>query len=195
MERLKGNLIPEDEQQELDTKGTIFALSQGVDVFQAILNHPQLSESFTDYITTQWCVENILFYRAVETYREQCKEVNADIRQLAQRVAREYVMNGAILEVNLDFGVKKTVLREVEEAPSASTFDEAQRAIYKLMETDSFAQWQRTGQFKKALQEVVDHSSTGRDSRSRRDTTGQETPSHLRLRGSAPLSEGSIELS
>jgi len=176
MERLKGNLIPKDEQQELDTKGTIFALSQGVDVFQAILKHPNLCEAFSDFLTSQWCVENLLFYKAVETYREKCSAENANVRLLAQAVAVEYIMNGASLEVNLDYGVKKTALREVEEMPSVTTFDEAQVAIYNLMERDSFGQWQRTGDFKKALQAVVDRNSTDKGSKqSKKEDSGRES--------------------
>jgi len=182
MERLKGNLIPEDELQALDTKGTIFALSQGVDVFQAVLNHPQLCEAFTDFITTQWCVENVLFYKAVETYRGKCQIENTNIRQLAQALSAEYIQSGADLEVNLDFDAKKRILSEVEEAPSVTTFDEAQKAIYILMETDSFGLWKRTGDFKRVLQEVVDPSSSWGSKVSRRETSTKEHSGHAQSR-------------
>ena len=185
IERLKGNLIPKDEQQELDTKGTIFALSQGVDVFQAVLNHPQLCEAFTEFTTVQWCVENVLFYKAVESYREQCRTENTNIRQLAQALSTEYIQMGAALEVNLDFGVRRRVLAEVEEAPSETTFDEAQSCVYKLMESDSFTQWKRTDDFKKALQLVVDPNSSDRGSRSRsRPSVQEENASTAKLKGS-----------
>jgi len=165
LQGLTGDLIATEDYKELDTKGTIFALSRGVDVFQAVLNHAELCEAFTQFTITQWCVENVLFYKAVDEFKGKFKTNPESARQLAHFIAREYITSGSALEVNLDFGVRRTVLREVEEDLTETTFDSAQHHIYTLMENDSFAQWQRTGDFKRALESVVDGRNSSKGSK------------------------------
>lgn len=164
LHHLRGTHMREGSLKEADTKGTIFALSQGVDVFQAVINNKVLLEAFTQYTVQEWCVENILFHQAVEEFRDK---FNADAnagKEYAQMIIKEYVISGAPLEINLDHSVKRSLLEELHEELRSTTFDESQKTIYKLMENDSFAKWRRTSDFKEALERVVDgrgNSSVG----------------------------------
>ena len=73
LEKIKGNVIAPSEVGDLDTKGNVFALSQGMDVFQAVLNNTVLLEAFTQFTMTEWCVENVLFYKEVDDFRAKWK--------------------------------------------------------------------------------------------------------------------------
>ena len=191
LQGLTGDLVTSEDFKELDTKGTIFALSRGVDVFQAVLNDPDLCEAFTQFTVTQWCVENVLFYKAVEEFKVKFRSDPEAAKQHARYIIREYISNSSALEVNLDFGTKRNIFREIDEELTLSIFDNAQKHVYNLMESDSFAQWQRTGDFKRALEAVITargSSSLGASNRPTTQVPGARThtdsPGHSRNSGS-----------
>jgi hypothetical protein len=168
VERGRWEGVSSENQKEMETKGTIFALQQGVDVFQAVLAHPVLLQAFMNFTNTEWCVENVLFFKAAEDYQKKFGDGEAEARARARHIIQEYITNGAPLEVNLEGSMKRAITQAYEQARlTQDTFREAQKHIYGVMQRDSFSKWKRTQDFKEALDRAVSgrtSSSFGRGS-------------------------------
>jgi len=187
---LERTAVSAQDQKDIETKGTIFALKQGVDVFQAVLNHPDLCEAFTRFTESEWSVENVLFYKAVEDYKRRAEEGAPGLQERAQHLVDEYVANTAPLEVNLDHRVKAEILRILRTGATANMFDEAHSKIYSLMEEDSFKKWQLTQGFKEALERVVSsRNSSGSKSGNISGNRSGVSKSHSRSQGRPSNSE------
>ena len=157
MECFMGNRLDAEERQDVNSKGTIFALNQGVSVFQAVLNNAILLEEFTQFTLTEWSVENVLFYVAVEDFKITFRDTPSTAFEKARYLSGQFIKAGAHIEVNIDSELRISILNMIrDEKLSGDMFDLAQRSVYELMEKDSFPKWQKTAGFKKALEKAVD---------------------------------------
>jgi hypothetical protein len=166
LEKWKGTVMHEDSCQDIDTKGTIYALSKGVDVFEVVLSNKTLLEAFTSFTLSQWSVENVLFYEAIEEFKDKWNTDSESAREFALMIISEYVTDGAPLEVNLDFNIKRNLEESIHEGLGPTTFNSAQKSVFKLMENDSFAKWKKTSDFKIALETVIEKRGTSSEVRS-----------------------------
>jgi len=143
--------------KSLNTASVILSLnSQGADSFLAVLNEPSLLEAFTHFAVKTWCVENVLFYQAAETFYHSYSAGGGSQEQ-AQFLVQEYLVSMAPLEVNIDHRIRSKVIKEVEEKRiSMDMFEEAREEVFKLMKRDSFEKFQKTAEFKTALEGIID---------------------------------------
>ena len=158
LESQRFKLMSHEQRQEIDTTGTIFALKQGVDIFQAVLDHPLLLEAFTEFSVKEWSVENVLFYQTVKDFKDHFEARSQNSASTALRIITEYIKPGAPMEIDLDHSVRKD-FTEAQTNPQPDMFDEPQRLVFNLMKNDTFAKWQKTVDFKAALERVVSHDT------------------------------------
>ena len=152
------------------TSSTIFALSQGVNVFQAVLNNPVLLEEFTQFTAEDWSAENVLFYKAVDEYRSVFRQTPNLAFERARFIYNRFIKPESWVEVNLDAAMRKTIADMIQrEILSENMFDAAQKSVFdELMERDSFLKWQKTNGFRLALE---------RATRDRNSNSGSSYPS------------------
>jgi len=151
-------------EMENNANGVILALSQGVDIFKAVLENPILLSAFRDFTVKIWSVENVLFYSEVEQFKERYKEDSAQVRlERACAIVNEFVAMGSPLEINIDYNLRVSLVKMVKEGKLADDlFDKAQKAIYELMKKDSFEKWQRTPDYRLALEKAVKKNRSSR---------------------------------
>jgi len=165
----KDYISPEDA-KSTGTSSTIFALSQGVNVFQAVLNNPVLLEEFTQFTAEDWSAENVLFYKAVDEYRSVFRQTPNLAFERARFIYNRFIKPESRVEVNLDAAMRKTIADMIQrEILSENMFDAAQKSVFdELMERDSFLKWQKTNGFRLALE---------RATRDRNSNSGSSYPS------------------
>jgi len=149
--------------QAIDTKGIIFALNEGLDVFDAVLKNPILMRAFINFTVQNWSVENVLFYQKIEEYKEAVEDHN--MKEKAKFIYQEFLVFGSPLEVNLDKKISQDVQGKIEKNQyERDLFNEAQVSIYELMKKDSFGKFKKTPEFQEALKRAVREGSSFRSS-------------------------------
>jgi hypothetical protein len=160
-------------------------IPEDVNTLHGVLSTAEGVKSFRKYLTTEFSVENILFYSEVEEYRAKKKEqaegkvTEEVLLGEAQRIYAKYIINDAPFQVNLPDQIMKELedgLKELfsgngqvvervhhghgDDLPNQkempTIFDAAQRNIYKLMSTDSFPRYQRSDEYREYLKSVED---------------------------------------
>ena len=158
----------------LDPNSAIFALSEGVDVFKAVLDNAIMAAAFSDFCVSNWSVENFLFYKEVEGLRNNFPTMNQKERSTkAEVIIAEFVVTGAPLEINLEHHTRANLVKNVSENLQVTTFDPAQKHIYELMKKDSFEKFQKTSLYRKALESAMSTRSRSYD------RTNSQSASHL----------------
>ena len=70
----------------------MFDFSQAVDVFKTVQENPVLLAAFTDYAVKNWSVENVLFYKETEIFRDTFEAMNPESRrEKAEAIMNEFV--------------------------------------------------------------------------------------------------------
>nr|CAB3262175.1 uncharacterized protein LOC100178431 [Phallusia mammillata] len=100
-----------------------------------VLRHKELSKDFRDFLRKEYSEENLDFWNDVEEYRT-CEHHS----NLACIIYSTYIESNSPREVNLTFRTKTSIKNQLND-PNQSTFDDAQREIYRLMESDSYVRF------------------------------------------------------
>jgi len=106
-----------------------------------ILWNPSLRNAFRRYLCLQLCVENLLFWEDVQEWKKSPEHAWSE----AQRICREYIVDGSLHEVNISDKMKTSVREFFKSAPSAeseytvlSIFDTALKEVENLMNENSY---------------------------------------------------------
>ncbi|KAH9526013.1 Regulator of G-protein signaling 3 [Dermatophagoides farinae] len=95
------------------------------------------SALFRAFLCREFSDENIEFWLACEEYR---KIRSSKLRHRAKKIFDNYVAVGSPREVNLDHQLRMDVQKNLT-TPSKFTFDEAQKKIQSLLESDSYVRF------------------------------------------------------
>ncbi|XP_061486552.1 regulator of G-protein signaling 1 [Rhineura floridana] len=107
-------------------------------------------EAFREFLKSEFSDENIEFWLACEDY----KKTQADcLHGKAEKIYKEFVQSDAIKQVNIDFHTRKETAQKAQD-PTPSSFDEAQRLVYVLMETDSYPRFLKSRFYHNLLSKV-----------------------------------------
>ncbi|XP_062973333.1 regulator of G-protein signaling 1 [Elgaria multicarinata webbii] len=107
-------------------------------------------EVFREFLKSEFSDENIEFWLACEDY----KKTQADrLHGKAEKIYKEYVHSDAKKQVNIDFHTRKSIAEKAQD-PTPSSFDEAQRLVYLLMERDSYPRFLKSRFYHNLLSKV-----------------------------------------
>lgn len=151
-------------------------IANDLGTLEGILRDEEGHRSFQKFLTKEFSVENILFWREIEEFRKQqfeslnSREFNATER--AQAIMQEYIVEDSPFQVNLPgevvqnlfFAMKTTgkVRRKEDGKPHSAedfnetVFDECQADIFKLMDRDSFPRYIRGDLYKTFIDSVAE---------------------------------------
>ena len=120
------------------------------DPFRYCLQQEDFVDSFRNYLQRSYCVENLLFYLEATHYRISFDSISEEARkQAASRIIKTYLREGTDLQVNLDDETRVTAEGRFKRGLiTEDLFADATRAVFRLMEHDSFPKWQRTRDFR-----------------------------------------------
>uniref|UniRef100_K7GIC3 RGS domain-containing protein n=1 Tax=Pelodiscus sinensis TaxID=13735 RepID=K7GIC3_PELSI len=96
---------------------------------------------FRSFLRSEFSEENIEFWIACEEYKKIKSPTK--MAEKAKKIYEEFIQTEAPKEVNIDHGTKAVTIKNLVE-PSASSFNEAQKRIFALMEKDSLPRFMRS---------------------------------------------------
>nr|XP_033818110.1 regulator of G-protein signaling 1 [Geotrypetes seraphini] len=91
--------------------------------------------AFNEFLKSEFSEENIEFWLACEDFK---KTKSSDkLPSKAEMIYQQFVHPDAAKQINIDFNTRKNITTQVLQ-PSLTSFDEAQKKVYLLMERDSY---------------------------------------------------------
>ena len=145
---------------DMNIETTIFKLthSDKNDIIQTIFNNTVLYEGFKKFNIEHWSVENVLFYQAVEKFKNSGNNINniADFKVNAMKLYNEFIKTGCLTEINIEDIMRKKIFKAIEDCCNNNNininiFDLAQSHIVILMKSDTIVKWQATVDFNQCL--------------------------------------------
>ncbi len=118
--------------------------------FQQVLQDEALCELFERYTLLEFSRENLLFYRAVCALRTTYAALPMAAAQIflkekSRNLAAQFISQNAPAEVNIPGPVRKRIETRLAEMDIDLTlFDEAQREVFRLMQSWSYPRFLRT---------------------------------------------------
>ncbi|KAH0618318.1 hypothetical protein JD844_017405 [Phrynosoma platyrhinos] len=107
-------------------------------------------DAFKEFLKSEFSDENIEFWLACEDY----KKTQADhLHSKAEKIYKEFVQSDATKQVNIDFHTRKDIAKKAQD-PTPSSFDEAQRLVFVLMERDSYPRFLKSRFYLNLLSKV-----------------------------------------
>ncbi|MED6232073.1 hypothetical protein ATANTOWER_020358 [Ataeniobius toweri] len=100
-----------------------------------LLAHKYGKAAFRIFLKSEFCEENIEFWTTCENYKTLTSQ--KDLVSKANTIYEEFIKSEAPKEINLDFNTKNAIEQSLN-APTATTFQAAQKKIYSLMENNSY---------------------------------------------------------
>ncbi|KAG9351057.1 hypothetical protein JZ751_024947 [Albula glossodonta] len=136
--------------------------------YSLALRQASAMRAFAAFLKSEFSQENIEFWMACEKYKKTAspKEVAAK----AMEIYDQYVAAGSPNEVNLDSATREETKRNLE-TPSLSSFDEAQRKIFLLMEKDSYKRFLKSRLFQEMVPQPTVNLPCGMEKKGRRNTS------------------------
>ncbi|KAF6718060.1 Regulator of G-protein signaling 1 [Oryzias melastigma] len=101
---------------------------------EKVLKNKKYLEAFCSFLKSEFSDENIEFWLACEDFRTTASP--NDLQRKASEIYKTFIQPTASREINVDHHVKEKIKMCLEK-PSLSCFDEAQKHVYLLMQTDS----------------------------------------------------------
>nr|XP_004659568.2 regulator of G-protein signaling 1 [Jaculus jaculus] len=89
---------------------------------------------FGNFLRSEFSEENIEFWLACEDYK---KTDSGLLHCKAEKIYKAFVHSDAMKQINIDFHTRESTAKKIK-SPTLTSFDEAQKIIYTLMEKDSY---------------------------------------------------------
>ncbi|NP_001087291.2 regulator of G-protein signaling 1 S homeolog [Xenopus laevis] len=90
---------------------------------------------FKEFLKSEFSEENIEFWLACEDYK--ANNDSEELRCKANVIYQEFIQPNAYKQINIDFSTRNSVTKDLLE-PTITTFNDAQKMIFVLMERDSY---------------------------------------------------------
>ncbi|MEQ2172441.1 hypothetical protein GOODEAATRI_021069 [Goodea atripinnis] len=116
-------------------KPSVDDVNQWEQSLDKLLAHKYGKAAFRIFLKSEFCEENIEFWTTCENYKTLTSQ--KDLVSKANTIYEEFIKSEAPKEINLDFNTKNAIEQSLN-APTATTFQAAQKKIYSLMENNSY---------------------------------------------------------
>ncbi|KAL8178168.1 UNVERIFIED_CONTAM: hypothetical protein K2H54_033983 [Gekko kuhli] len=116
----------------------------------ALLSTQCGQDAFREFLKSEFSDENIDFWLACEDYK---KTQSDHLHDKAEKIYMEFVQSDAIKQINIDFHTRKATAQKAQN-PTPSSFDEAQKLVYILMEKDSYPRFLKSRFYLNLLSKV-----------------------------------------
>ena len=117
--------------------------SQFKNLHELMKDKKALSE-FKDFLIREFSFENLLFFDAVNKYRNNGDFINrqndySNAKSHARKIYLKYLIDSSEYPINIDSSIKQRIIKRLEkEEITPILFDEAQEHVYHLMNAHSF---------------------------------------------------------
>ncbi|XP_009668039.1 regulator of G-protein signaling 1 [Struthio camelus] len=110
---------------------------------------------FREFLKSEFSEENIEFWLACEDYK---KTKSDRLYSKAERIYEEFVQADAIKQINIDYHTREATAKRAQD-PTHTSFDEAQKTVYILMERDSYPRFLKSKAYLNLLNQLQTNSS------------------------------------
>lgn len=110
---------------------------------------------FREFLKSEFSEENIEFWLACEDYK---KTKSDHLHGKAERIYEEFVQSDAIKQINIDYQMREATAKKAQD-PTHSSFDEAQKTVYILMERDSYPRFLKSKSYLNLLNQLQTNTS------------------------------------
>jgi len=130
---------------------------------QRILFDKRYCLLFREWLIDTECVENLDFWVEVELYKREVMSQEARLAR-AQNIIKKYFEENGDIELNLDAELKNEIEHKLKGELDSSTFNDAQLAVLRLLETSCCPRFLRSAKYKNRAKtpEIVVGSSLRR---------------------------------
>ncbi|XP_052593082.1 regulator of G-protein signaling 1 [Peromyscus californicus insignis] len=109
---------------------------------------------FGNFLKSEFSEENIEFWLACEDYKKTESEL---LSSKAENIYKAFVHSDAAKQINIDFRTRESTAKKIK-APTPTSFDEAQKVIYTLMEKDSYPRFLKSNIYLNLLNDLQANS-------------------------------------
>jgi len=118
------------------------------DELSAIMGNKILYDNFEKFCTSCWCVENLLFHKAVEEYRRASED---ELPTKAINIHDRFIQVDSPFEVNLEMKTREAISEMIEgQQFTKELFDEADHHIVGLLKVSVLPLWRASRDAKRA---------------------------------------------
>ncbi|XP_055480594.1 regulator of G-protein signaling 1 [Psammomys obesus] len=109
---------------------------------------------FGNFLKSEFSDENIEFWLACEDYKKTESHL---LHRKAENIYKTFVHSDAVKQINIDFHTRESTAKKIK-APTPTSFDEAQKVIYTLMEKDSYPRFLKSNIYLNLLNDLQANS-------------------------------------
>ncbi|XP_002188951.2 regulator of G-protein signaling 1 [Taeniopygia guttata] len=110
---------------------------------------------FREFLKSEFSEENIEFWLACEDYK---KTKSDHLHGKAEKIYEEFVQSDAIKQINIDYQIREATAKKAQD-PTHTSFDEAQKTVYILMERDSYPRFLKSKSYLNLLNQLQTNTS------------------------------------
>ncbi|NXD08511.1 RGS1 protein, partial [Nothocercus nigrocapillus] len=110
---------------------------------------------FREFLRSEFSEENIEFWLACEDYK---KTKSDRLHGKAERIYEEFVRADAIKQINIDYHTREATAKRAQD-PTHTSFDEAQKTVFILMERDSYPRFLKSKAYLNLLKQLQINNS------------------------------------
>ncbi|XP_010165842.1 regulator of G-protein signaling 1 [Antrostomus carolinensis] len=110
---------------------------------------------FREFLKSEFSEENIEFWLACEDYKKTKSDY---LHSKAERIYEEFVQSDAIKQINIDHQMREATAKRAQD-PTHTSFDEAQKTVYILMERDSYPRFLKSKAYLNLLNQLQTNTS------------------------------------
>ncbi|XP_039985766.1 regulator of G-protein signaling 21-like [Xiphias gladius] len=120
-------------------------VNQWAQSLDKLLSHKYGKAAFCIFLKSEFCEENIEFWTACEDFRTLTS--HKELASKANSIYEEFIKSEAPKEINLDFHTRNAIVQSLHE-PTMTSFLEAQKKVYSLMENNSYPRFIHSALYK-----------------------------------------------
>ncbi|XP_065792786.1 regulator of G-protein signaling 1 isoform X1 [Muntiacus reevesi] len=129
-------------------------VKQWSESLEKLLANQTGQDVFGNFLKSEFSEENIEFWLACEDY----KKTKSDLLHCkAEKIYKAFVQSDAAKQINIDFRTRESTAKKIK-APTPTSFDEAQKIIYTLMEKDSYPRFLKSNIYLNLLNDLQANS-------------------------------------
>jgi len=122
------------------------------DKIDKILEHPKALVYFQQFLKSEFSIENLLFYNAVQLFKKSEPET---LHIHALYIYECFIKQDAINELNISAVLRKSTYDNIyNKKVDITVFDDVIKAVKRQMETDSFVRFRRSKNYQQLLFEL-----------------------------------------
>ncbi|KAJ6250885.1 electron carrier/ protein disulfide oxidoreductase [Anaeramoeba flamelloides] len=125
-----------------------------IDSLQTLFKIPIAVEYFRDFLVSQLCQENIMFWLAVKSLKQKDSTEN-QINKSSKKIFQTYILYESPFEINIQSNLRETLIKQYNNKNFfMSMFDEAHDAVLEHMIFNSWGPFQETRHFTNLLKKL-----------------------------------------